>query len=89
MMPPETAAGYAAHLAAERGPMAYLARTPFGDLAPVAEPAVAPVHDAECYICNDPDYAAYGLPLCYPCPICGGHIAADDNVCDVCGWIVA
>lgn len=23
-----------------------------------------------CYICDDPEYAAMGMPLCYPCPQC-------------------
>lgn len=27
-----------------------------------------------------------GLPLCYPCVKCGGHVAADDTVCDVCNY---
>ena len=38
-----------------------------------------------CYICEDPEFAQLGLPLCYPCRLCGGHCAADDCVCDVCG----
>ena len=38
-----------------------------------------------CYICTDPEFAQMGLPLCYACPICGGHVAADDTVCDDCG----
>lgn len=28
------------------------------------------VHSDSCYICRDPEYAAMGLPLCYPCPAC-------------------
>lgn len=43
------------------------------------------VHRRGCYICEDPEFAAMGLPLCRPCPECGGHIAADDEVCDDCG----
>jgi len=43
------------------------------------------VHKQECYICNDPEYARMGLPLCRKCPLCGGHIAADDKRCDDCG----
>lgn len=43
------------------------------------------IQRAGCYICDDPEYALMGLPLCYPCPACGGHIAADDCVCDDCG----
>lgn len=39
----------------------------------------------KCYICNDPEFSRMGLPLCRKCPACGGHIAADDAVCDVCG----
>ena len=49
------------------------------------------VHDDDCYICNDPEFAQMGLPLCMPCPECSktegktGHIPADDNVCSDCG----
>ncbi len=45
------------------------------------------VFSQDCYICNDPDFRDYGLPLCYPCPFCEGHvhIAADESVCDICG----
>lgn len=44
-----------------------------------------------CYICQDPEFAQMGLPLCRKCPECvrqgrgPGHIPADDSVCDVCG----
>ncbi len=45
-----------------------------------------------CYICVDPEFAAMGLPLCKPCPVCtekagkdAGHVAADDVECDDCG----
>lgn len=38
-----------------------------------------------CYICEDPDFARMGLPLCRACPKCGGHVAADDTRCDDCG----
>jgi len=55
-------------------------------------PVIAPEDCAEpgacsddCYICRDQDFAARGLPLCRACPACGGHIAADDSVCDDCG----
>lgn len=44
------------------------------------------VYSADCYICNDSEYAQMGLPLCRKCPICGGHIPADDSVCDNCGY---
>jgi hypothetical protein len=40
---------------------------------------------AGCYICEDPEFAAMGLPLCRVCPWCEGHVAADDTVCDNCG----
>jgi hypothetical protein len=43
------------------------------------------VHNDTCYICRDPEFAQMGLPLCRKCPACGGHIAADDTVCDNCG----
>lgn len=44
-----------------------------------------------CYICQDPEFAQMGLPLCRKCPECvrqgrgPGHIPADDSVCDECG----
>jgi hypothetical protein len=50
------------------------------------------VHRKGCYICEDPDFQKMGLPLCNPCPECqkagrgDGHIAADDTVCDECGY---
>lgn len=43
------------------------------------------VHQAGCYICEDPEFAAMGLPLCMRCPRCGGHVPADDDTCDECG----
>lgn len=43
------------------------------------------VYSVDCYICRDPEFALYGLPLCRACPYCGGHVAADDTRCDVCG----
>lgn len=42
-------------------------------------------HRRGCYICEDPEFAAMGLPLCRVCGVCGGHVAADDIVCDDCG----
>lgn len=43
-------------------------------------------HRDGCYICEDPEFALMGLPLCYFCPSCKtGHIAADNTVCDDCG----
>lgn len=39
-----------------------------------------------CYICNDPEFAQMGLPLCKPCPDCpDGHVPADDVECSNCG----
>jgi len=44
-----------------------------------------------CYICEDPEFAQMGLPLCMECPFCKvltggqGHVAADDSECDDCG----
>lgn len=44
------------------------------------------VYDANCYICNDPEFAQMGLPLCKPCPDCDdGHVPADDVECSNCG----
>lgn len=39
----------------------------------------------KCYICQDPEFAQMGLPLCFACAECGGHVAADDVSCDDCG----
>lgn len=43
------------------------------------------VYRRGCYICEDPEFAQMGLPLCRACSACGGHVAADDSVCDDCG----
>ena len=43
------------------------------------------VYRSGCYICEDPEFAQMGLPLCRMCGHCGGHIAADDSRCDDCG----
>ena len=43
------------------------------------------VYHERCYICRDPEYMTHGLPLCFPCDLCGGHVAADDDICDECG----
>jgi hypothetical protein len=43
------------------------------------------VYDDDCYICRDEEFALMGLPLCYPCPKCKGHVPADDSVCSDCG----
>lgn len=61
--------------------------------------SVPKVADRSCYICNDPEFAAMGLPLCKPCPMCAanaalqglppghyGHVPADDIQCSVCGY---
>ena len=39
-------------------------------------------YSANCYICNDYEFAVMGLPLCYKCYKCGGHVPADDRICD-------
>jgi hypothetical protein len=51
------------------------------------------VHRDGCYICEDPEFRLMGLPLCKACPQCSaegnnvlGHIAADDEECDDCGY---
>lgn len=50
------------------------------------------VHRDGCYVCDDPEFAQMGLPLCKPCPQCStdegpaGHIPADDYECDDCGY---
>ncbi len=43
------------------------------------------VYSARCYICRDPEFALMGLPLCFACYVCGGHVPADDSECDACG----
>lgn len=43
------------------------------------------VYRDSCYICRDPDYAQMGMSLCFRCYSCGGHVAADDCICDECG----
>jgi hypothetical protein len=43
------------------------------------------VHKEGCYICEDAEFAQMGLPLCYACKACGGHVPADDPVCSDCG----
>ena len=62
---------------------------PFGGLPiiPENERAEPGAHSDTCYICRDPSYAERGLPLCRACPACGGHVAADDNVCFDCGLV--
>lgn len=44
------------------------------------------VYKENCYICRDPEFSLMGLPLCFPCNKCGGHVAADDIKCDDCGF---
>lgn len=53
-------------------------------LISLKQPSTPTVYDPDCYICNDPDYAKAGLPLCRACPVCGGHIAADESECQHC-----
>jgi hypothetical protein len=43
------------------------------------------IYRDNCYICRDREFAQMGLPLCYPCAACRGHVAADDTICDDCG----
>ena len=44
------------------------------------------VYRAGCYICEDAEFAQMGLPLCRKCPVCDGHIPADDTICNDCGY---
>lgn len=44
------------------------------------------IYRENCYICRDPEFQLMGLPLCYPCSQCGGHVPADDTFCDDCGY---
>lgn len=43
------------------------------------------VHKDGCYICEDDEFRLMGLPLCFACSKCGGHVPADDSVCSDCG----
>jgi hypothetical protein len=47
--------------------------------------SVTTVYDPDCYICRDPEFSLMGLPLCYPCNKCQGHVPADDTICTECG----
>ena len=42
-------------------------------------------HRVGCFICEDLEFAQMGLPLCYPCSYCEGHVPADSDDCDDCG----
>lgn len=42
------------------------------------------VFNDKCYICLDPEFKQMGLPLCYKCEACGGHVPADDTICTDC-----
>lgn len=42
-------------------------------------------HRDGCYICEDPEFSLMGLPLCFACEKCKGHVPADDTVCSDCG----
>ena len=59
-----------------------------GGLPLLKEEAKAPVkaYDPNCYICRDSDFRDYGLPLCFPCPDCKAHVAADAGECSECDW---
>lgn len=43
------------------------------------------IYRENCYICRDPEFAQMGLPLCFKCEFCGGHVPADDTTCSDCG----
>lgn len=43
---------------------------------------VESIYRDNCYICTDPEFAQMGMPLCYECIECSGHVAADDSVCE-------
>lgn len=51
-------------------------------IADPSQRSVTTVFKSGCYICEDPEFALMGLPLCYPCKECGGHVPADDTVCE-------
>lgn len=43
------------------------------------------VYKPGCFICEDPEFALMGLPLCTKCKGCSGHVPADSSICDNCG----
>lgn len=49
--------------------------------------SVPVIFRAGCYICEDSEFAQIGMPLCQKCCKCGGHVPADDEKCDDCGWV--
>ena len=51
------------------------------DLSKRSQPTV---YRERCYICRDEEFSLMGLPLCWACYVCGGHVAADDTRCDEC-----
>lgn len=48
--------------------------------------SIPTIYKPGCYICEDPEFAMMGLPLCKKCNLCGGHVAADSTECDDCGF---
>lgn len=74
----------------EDDPAYWMLQKGFKDLAEGKEGWITKrtVHNDNCYICNDHEFALMGLPLCYPCPVlidgveCGSHVPADDEECD-------
>lgn len=53
-------------------------------LADSSKRSTTTVHMDGCYICDDPEFSLMGLPLCYACSKCSGHVPADDTVCSDC-----
>lgn len=51
----------------------------------VSKRSTTTVYKEGCYICEDHEFSLMGLPLCFPCAKCGGHVPADDCFCDACG----
>lgn len=51
-------------------------------IADPSQRSTTTVFKSGCYICEDPEFALMGLPLCYPCKECGGHVPADDTRCE-------
>lgn len=50
---------------------------------------VPTIYRERCYICRDPEFALMGMTLCSTCPDCGGHVPADDCICDDCGFDIS
>lgn len=69
----------------EDDPAYWMLREGWKDPEKAIQRKLASAYSPGCYICEDPEFALMGLPLCWHCEKCGGHVPADDIVCTDCG----